>query len=101
VDFARYRAQNFVWCYDKWLLGDPTSNAIGYLVKDISTHWGQKVRWEFGTTILYNEGRGAILQNIELVGLTGSVVFGLDPTINTSYSIDGQNMEPAEVYQGW
>jgi hypothetical protein len=91
VDFARYRAQNFVWCYDKWLLGDPTSNAIGYLVKDISTHWGQKVRWEFGTTILYNEGRGAILQNLELVSLTGSVAFGLDPTINTSYSTDGQN----------
>jgi hypothetical protein len=98
---ARYRAQNFVWCYDKWLLGDPTSNAIGYLVKDISTHWGQKVRWEFGTTILYNEGRGAILQNLELVALTGSVAFGLDPTINTSYSIDGQTLEPAEVYQGW
>jgi hypothetical protein len=90
-----------VWCYDKWLLGDPTSDAIGYLVKDISTHWGQKVRWEFGTTIIYNEGRGAILQNIELVGLTGSVAFGLDPTINTSYSIDGQNMEPTEVHQGW
>jgi hypothetical protein len=90
VDYAQYRAQNFVWCYDKWLLGDPTSNAIGYLVKDISTHWGQKVRWEFGTTILYNDGRGAILQNLELVSLTGSVAFGLDPTINTSYSIDGQ-----------
>ena len=90
VDFAPYRARNFVWCYDKWLLGDPTSNAIGYLVKDISTHWGQKVRWEFGTTILYNEGRGAILQNLELVALTGAVVYGLDPTINTSYSIDGQ-----------
>jgi hypothetical protein len=49
------------------------------------------VRWQFGTTIIYNEGRGAILQNIELVALTGSVAYGLDPTINTSYSIDGQN----------
>lgn len=90
VDLSKYRAQNLVWCYDKWLVGDPTSTSVGYMVKDVSTHYGQKVRWEFGTTIIYNEGRGAIIQNIELVGLTGSVAYGLDPTINTSYSTDGQ-----------
>ena len=90
VDLSKYRAQNLVWCYDKWLVGDPTSTSVGYMVKDVSTHYGQKVRWEFGTTIVYNEGRGAIIQNIELVGLTGSVAYGLDPTINTSYSTDGQ-----------
>jgi len=90
VGFSRYRAQNFVWCYDKWLVGNPASNQVGYLVQDISTHWGSKVRWEFGTTIVYNEGRGVIFQNLELVSLTGSVAFGEDPTINTSYSTDGQ-----------
>lgn len=90
VGLSKYRAQNLVWCYDRWLVGDPTTTSVGYMVKDISTHYGQKVRWEFGTTIVYNEGRGAILQNIELVGLTGSVAYGLDPTINTSYSTDGE-----------
>jgi hypothetical protein len=60
------------------------------MVSNISTHYGQKVRWEFGTTIVYNEGRGAIIQNLELVGLTGSVAYGTDPTINTSYSTDGE-----------
>lgn len=90
VGFSRYRAQNFVWCYNKWLVGDPTTTGVGYLVQNISTHWGQKVRWEFGTTIVYNEGRGAIFQNLELVGLTGAVAFGEDPTINTSYSTDGE-----------
>jgi hypothetical protein len=90
VGFSKYRAQNIVWCYDKWLVGDPTNTSIGYFVENISTHWGQTVRWEFGTTIVYNEGRGAIIQQLELVGLTGSVAFGEDPTINTSYSIDGQ-----------
>lgn len=61
------------------------------MVKDISSHYGDAVRWEFGTTIAYNEGRGAIMHNLELVGLTGSVAFGENPTINTSYSTDGQN----------
>ena len=91
VGFAKYRAQNFVWAYDKWLCGDTNSSAVGYLDNNISTHWGQKVRWEFGTTIVYNEGRGAIFQNLELVALTGSVAYGEDPTINTSYSTDGLN----------
>ena len=89
VGFSKYRAQNFVWCYDYWLCGDPTTNNVGYLVKDISTQYGNIVRWEFGTTIVYNEGRGAIIQQLELVGLTGSVALGTDPTINTSYSTDG------------
>ncbi len=90
VDYSQYRAQSFVWCYNRWLVGDPASSAIGYLDIDVSTHWGATVRWEFGTTIIYNEGRGAIIQQLELVSLTGSVAFGTNPTINTSYSTDGQ-----------
>jgi hypothetical protein len=89
--FAEYRARNLVWCYDKWLVGDPQSSQIGYLTVDVSTHYGQTVRWEFSTTILYNEGRGAIVQSLEIVGLTGSVAIGANPTINTSYTVDGQN----------
>lgn len=88
--FSKYRAQNLVWCYDKWLVGDPTDNGIGYFVDTISTHWGQTVRWEFGTTIVYNEGRGAIFSELELVSLTGRVPLGADPTISTSYSVDGE-----------
>ena len=91
VGYSKYRAQNFVWCYDRWLCGDPLNSNVGYLVDNISTHYGDKVRWEFGTTIVYNEGRGAIFTNLELVSLTGSVAYGEDPTINTSYSTDGLN----------
>jgi hypothetical protein len=90
VGLSKYRAQNLVYCYDKWLVGDPINTNVGYMVSNISSHYGQKVRWEFGTTIVYNEGRGAIIQNLELVGLTGSAAYGIDPTINTSYSTDGQ-----------
>jgi hypothetical protein len=89
--FSTYRARNLVWCYDKWICGDPTSTAYGYLTDSISSHYGDIVRWEFGTIIMYNEGRGAIFHELELVSLTGRVAFGLDPQISTSYSTDGEN----------
>lgn len=89
VGFSQYRARNLVWCYDKWLVGDPQSSAIGYLVQDTGHHWGQQVRWEFGTIIAYNEGNGAIFNRLELVSLTGSVALGTTPQISTSYSVNG------------
>jgi hypothetical protein len=89
VGFAQYRARNLIWCYDKWLVGDPQSSAIGYLMQDTGHHWGQPVRWEFGTLIAYNEGNGAIFNRLELVSLTGSVALGTNPQISTSYSTDG------------
>jgi len=91
VGFSQYRAQNMVWAYDKWLVGDPQSSAIGYLVQDVGHHWGQQVRWEFGTLIVYNESNGAIFNELELVSLTGSVELGKNPQISTSYSLDGKS----------
>jgi hypothetical protein len=87
--FAQYRARNYVWAYDKWLVGDPQSSSIGYFTDTIGTHWGSNVRWEFGTAIVYNEGRGALFKQLELVTLTGRVALGIDPAISTSYSLDG------------
>ena len=89
--FSQYRARNFVWAYDKWLVGDPQSSSVGYLVDNVGTNWGQKVRWEFGTTIMYNESRGGIFHQLELIALTGSVALGTNPQISTSYSIDGKS----------
>jgi hypothetical protein len=88
--FAQYRARNLVWVYDKWMVGDPQSTNIGYLVQDTGHHWGQQVRWEFGTLIVYNESNGAIFNEMELVSLTGSIALGKNPKISTSYSLDGQ-----------
>lgn len=90
VGFEQYLARNLVRCYDQWLVGDPSSERIGFLDDTISTHWGENVRWEFGTTIVYNDGNGAIFHELELVALTGRVPLGDDPTINTSYSVDGE-----------
>ena len=87
--FAQYRARNMVYAYDKWLVGDPQSSNIGYLVDTIGSHWGEQVRWEFGTLIVYNEGKGALFYEMELVSLTGRVALGINPQISTSYSVDG------------
>lgn len=91
VGFSQYRARNLVWAYDKWLVGDPQSSTIGYMVDTTGEHWGQIVRWEFGTIIAYNEGNGAIFHELELVALTGRVALDKDPIISTSYSVDGQS----------
>lgn len=88
-DISKYRARGLVWAYNKWIVGDPTTYKIGYLTDTISTHYGDPVTWEFGTMILYNEGRGAVIHELELVTLSGRVQFGEDPVVWTSYSLDG------------
>lgn len=89
-DFGIYRARYFVWCYDRWNAADPTSFNVGYLTTATSAHYGDPVRWEFGTSIIYNESRGAIINELELVSLTGRVALGKNPVITTAHSLDGQ-----------
>ena len=87
--FEQYRARNMVWCYDRWLVGDTQSSAVGAFTAAVSSHWGDRVRWEFGTVILYNEAKGAIMHELELVALTGSMDLDVNPQISTSYTLDG------------
>ena len=87
---GKYRAQNLVWCYNKWLIEDPSSASIGYLTDSISTHWGNQIGWEFGTLIVYNDGSGVIFHELELVCLSGRAELGADPVIYTSYSLGGE-----------
>jgi hypothetical protein len=84
-----YNARNLVWCYDKWLVGDTDNGRVGYLSDAVSEHWGSQVAWQFGTMILYNEGNGALVHELELVALTGHAALGTDSTIWTEYSDDG------------
>jgi len=86
---AEYRAKDLVWCYNDWLIGDSQTSSVGRLIDSKASHFGDAVRWEFGTSIFYNEGNGAIIHELELIALTGRVAFGEDPVISTSYSTDG------------
>lgn len=90
LDIAQYRARNLVWCFNKWLVGDPQSVKIGYLTTDTSTHWDGTIGWEFSTIIIYNASKGAIFHELELVALTGRVDFGREAMISTRYSLDGE-----------
>lgn len=89
--YSEYRGRNFVWAYDKWLVADTQTSAVGYVSDTVSSHWSSQVRWEFGTSIIYNKSAGAIFNSLELVSLPGRVALGVDPRISTSYSTDGMS----------
>lgn len=88
--FAAYPARNFVFAHGEWVVGHPQSNTLGILSPSEPQHWGQDFRWEFGTLMLRNGGKGAILDELELVALTGAVPEGEDAQVTTSYSLDGR-----------
>lgn len=88
--FSKYPAVNRTWCYDKWMVGDDESDRIGTLVKSTSHQWGEKIGWQFGTKIAYNDSKGYIVNELELVALTGRVAVGTNPRIYTEYSEDGE-----------
>ena len=88
--FAQYRAQHVIYCYDEWQVGDTQSAKIGILDDTLASHFGDTVRWEFTTGVVYNGSKGALINRLELVALTGRVAFGTEPTVGTSYSKDGQ-----------
>lgn len=84
-----YPARGFVHVYDKWLAGNPNGAQVVEVDRSISTHFESPVSWEFSTQVVYNEGRGAIVHEMELVCQTGSVAVGKDPVVSTAYSSDG------------
>lgn len=88
VGLGTYRARGLVWCYDRWNCEDPTSTALGTLVDNVSTHYGAVNGWDFGTLVVYNGGKGAIVNDLELVCLTGRSAAS-SPVVWTSYSEDG------------
>lgn len=86
---GQYRAINPVYCYDKWIVGDPQSSNVGVYVDSVSSQWGELCEWEFTTGMVYNAGNSAIFHELELVALPGRAAFGDESTIWTSYSLDG------------
>lgn len=86
---APYSPRHFVWCYDAWQVGSSTNSNLGYVDPDTADVWGAEIAWQFGTPIVYNESRGGIFHELELVTLTGAVETGDKATIYTQYSLDG------------
>jgi hypothetical protein len=87
---ATYRIRNLIWCYDQWNCEDPTTPKLGTVSDTVSTHYGDDIGWEFSTFAIYNSGNGAIVNEMELVTLTGRVAAGTSPVVWASYTEDGE-----------
>lgn len=83
-----YDGWNFTYCFDKLICGRRSDKSLGYINNNISTHWGNKVNWEFQTNILYNEGNGAIIHEMELQHNIKSLPLNKDAYIFTDFSYD-------------
>jgi len=99
VGLAPYKGRDVVWVYDKWYCGDTRSSKVGILDDTQALHFGDVVRWEFSTAIVYNESRGALFSRLELIGLPGRYSSTEDAMISTSYSTDGRNWSQPRIIQ--
>jgi hypothetical protein len=83
-----YRMRNAIYCYGKWFVGDYASAQIGLLEDGVVGHFGEPAGERADTMMLYNEGNGAIIHELELIGANGRV--GQDPQVFLSFTTDGE-----------
>jgi hypothetical protein len=83
-----YRPRNYTIVDNSWYCGDIESNAIGRFNAGVTTQFGEDAGGEFATLILYNEGRGVIIHQMELVTQSGRAEFGERGTVFLSFSDD-------------
>ena len=99
--YSRYQARSLAWCYGQWNVADPTSARIGTLTRESGEHYAVKVWWGFDTRLLHNNGKGAMLNELELIALTGRVAVSADPIISTTHSTDGLTWSAErQIYSG-
>lgn len=87
---GRYRPRFFTLAGSEWYCGDMGGPNVGRIDASITTDFGDVRPWEFCTQFLYNEGRGAIVHAVELVGLPGRVPFGKKGVVFFSCTRDGE-----------
>lgn len=66
-----YRLRNAVEVNGNTIVGDCSSASLGLIDHGISAHFGEQVQWQFDAGFIYNEARGAIIDRVELVSLSG------------------------------
>ena len=87
-DKSVYRQRNFTYVYGKWLAGDQKGLRLGEVTTTTGLHFGEVSTWEFSTSIVYNDSKGAIFHELELVCLPGRQT-SIDAYVTTDYSLDG------------
>lgn len=63
-----YRPRNAVWVHGKHWVGDLSSATFGTLTEATAAHFGTEPGWSFDAGLLYNEGFGFILREVEIMG---------------------------------
>lgn len=82
-----FRPRFATLAYGRWFVGDAASSAIGELDEGVSGHFGEDAGWQFDTMLIHNGGRGAIVHDLELIGLPGR---GGEGTAYLSFTEDGE-----------
>lgn len=98
-EFGQFMGRFYLWFNGEWICGDTVgkvrdsvqSYTICRVTNDHSKHLDRHVRWEFGTQINWSETGGAVVHQMELIGLTGNTAHGDNPMISCSYTSDGEN----------
>jgi hypothetical protein len=85
-----YRPINAVNAYGKTIVGDRSGPALGLLDEGVADHFGEIAEWGFDCGLIYNAGKGGILNEIELSGLPGRAPFGDETTVFLSFTEDGE-----------
>lgn len=85
-----YRPRNALLVGQDIWVGDANSAALGRISYDKATHFGEAVGWQFDSLMLYNQGRGGIVHNVELACLPGRHQAVPEPAAFFSYSLDGE-----------
>jgi hypothetical protein len=87
--YSAYVAKDHVWAFGRWNVGDAVNSNVGTTTDTAMTQWGNPIRWEFSTSIFYNESNGGQFHSLELQTLSGRVAIDADPKVGTQYSLDG------------
>ena len=88
-DPEMYRANKFIYAYNKWICFDKKSPLVGVLSTDTHTHFGVQVGWMLHTPIFFNSGQGFIVRTIELSAVSGDSQSKSTSYITSSYSENG------------
>lgn len=82
-----YEGRGLVNAYGHWIVGS-SAGKVGILDTSTALHYGDPVGWQFDTTLLFNEGKGAIVGEMRLFGTPGRG--NADSRIFMSYTKDGE-----------
>lgn len=94
-----YRLRHLARAYGNEYVGDTVSSAIG-VVDPEPAQFGEAAQWGFDAGMLYNGGKGAIVDRVELVGNSGRGDTSGGSAVFMSMTRDGQTFSPERSVSG-